>query len=683
MVKQSEKTVVTAALPYANGTIHIGHLLEYIQADVFVRYLKLIGKDALYICASDMHGTPVELNAKKAGMEPGKFANSYWKEHQKDFASFLINFDNYYKTHSPENEELANFFFNELKKKGHIYLKEMDVMYCHSCKRSLPDRYVKGSCPNCNAEDQYGDVCEKCSKVLKGVDLLKPYCAICKKMPVKQKSKHYFFKLSSFSKQLKQWINSKEANIQPEIKNWLNKWLKSGLEDWCISRDEPYFGFEIPNSKKEAGEKKYFYVWLDAPIGYISSTKNLTEKWKDYWYGGKIYHFIGKDIVYFHLLFWPAMLQAVGIKLPEITVHGFITVDGKKMSKSRGTFFTAKDFLDLYPAETLRFYYAYHLDRKVVDVDLSFKDLQAVTNNVLMGNLGNFCYRTLVFVEKNYGKIKKIRSDKKLEKKINDLAIKVKINYEKMQFKLALKNILKISDLGNAYFQSSEPWKDKPGREGDVGLCLNIARNLSILVSPILPAFSKKIWKALGEKNLEMKDLGFKFKGDVGKIEKLVKKVEKLPEAKNFPLLLKVGRIVEVKDHPNADSLYLFKVDFGGKFKQVVTSLKKHLPIKVFLNKKTVFCLNLKPAKFRGEISEAMILAGEEGKKIELLEAKGKEGTLVAPLGMNPDITEISFADFEKVKMVVEKGKVLFEGKPLTCGEVIIRSKLKNGSRVH
>jgi len=343
----SSKILITAALPYANGSIHIGHLLEYIQADIYARFLKLQNKDVLYICASDMHGTPVEVNAQKAGIPPEKFAEKFWIEHQQDFKSFLIEFSNYYKTHSPENKELCEVFYTTLKKKGYIFRKKIHVIYCTHCERSLPDRYVKGTCPNCTTADQYGDVCENCSSVLKAINLINPHCSICGKTPIQKESEHYFFTLSKFSVQLKQWLS--QANFQPEVRNWLQEWMNKGLEDWCISRDAPYFGFEIPGSKKETGETKYFYVWMDAPIGYISSTKNYTDKhkttWEAYWKKGEIYHFIGKDISYFHFLFWPAMLMAMDIPLPKLTVHGFITVNGQKMSKSRGTFFTAKDFI--------------------------------------------------------------------------------------------------------------------------------------------------------------------------------------------------------------------------------------------------------------------------------------------------------------------------------------------------
>lgn len=706
-------TVITAALPYANGPIHIGHLLEYIQADIYSRFLKLSGHDALYICASDMHGTPIEVNAQKAKVKPEVFVERYCKEHQEDFASFLINFDNYYKTHSPENRELAELFYKTLQEKGHIYRKKIQVMYCDQCQRSLPDRYVKGTCPHCHAPDQYGDVCEKCGSVLKSADLVKPYCSICKNTPRLKDSEHYFFKLSAFSKQLQKWFVSKEADLQPEVRNWLQGWFEKGLEDWCISRDAPYFGFEIPNSKKETGETKYFYVWLDAPIGYISSTKNYCDKnhldWKDYWYKGHITHFIGKDIAYFHLLFWPAMLMDLGINLPRVNIHGFITVNGEKMSKSRGTFLTAKDFLKLYSAEALRFYYASHLDRSVVDVDLHFDELKAVVNNVLLGNLGNFCYRTLIFTEKNYGKVTVIAEETDLQIHLSELLEEVKQNYEAREFKSAVKNLLKIADQANAYFQKAEPWKAKESADTleAIGFCVNLARNLAIAVSPILPEFSQKIYAALGEKKpLFWKDISFTWKGKVARVDVLVEKIEaKKDEEKNklghplenktknssenqkiFPLHLAVGLVEEIKDHPNADSLYVLKVNFGPLgIKQVVTSLKKILPTAAFHQKQLVFCVNLKPSKFRGELSEAMILGVDHDNTTTLFEmARSNLGEAVVPENMVANSAIISFDDFSKVELVVKNKNIAFEDKPLgTTKEKILVKNVQDGTKVH
>ncbi len=692
MANKGEKIIITAALPYANGSIHIGHLLEYIQADIYTRFLKLLGKDALYICASDMHGTPVEVNAAKAKKKPEQFALQFWKEHQQDFKSFLIHFDNYYKTHSSENKELSEFIYAGLKKKKLIYRKKIHTIYCEHCLRSLPDRYVKGTCLYCSSLDQYGDVCESCGSALKGIDLINPKCVICSRTPVQRESEHYFFRLSSMGKKLRKWMDSPPAELQPEVRNWLEGWLQKGLEDWCISRDAPYFGFEIPDSKKETGEAKYFYVWLDAPIGYISSTKNYCDKakcrWEDYWHRGKVQHFIGKDIAYFHFLFWPAMLMAVGIPVPKLTVHGFITVNGEKMSKSRGTFFTAKDLLKLYPAESLRFFYASHLDRKVVDIDLNFDDLKALNNNVLMGNLGNFCYRVLTFAQRNYGAVKEIATMKET-KHVTAHLEEVQHSYLKQDFKTAVKNILQISDIGNAYFQKSEVWKnpqEKQSKEA-VGWCVNLARNVAIAAEPILPELSRKVQKALGEKSWSWQDLSFSWKGKLKPIPKLVEKIEHLPKVERFPLQLVVGEIKEVKDHPGADSLYLLSVDLGKKIgmKQVVAGLKKYLSPEALRKRKAVFCANMKPAKLRGEMSEAMVLAADDGENVALLEAPiTKAGEGVHFSGMENAEKEVTFEDFKKLMLVVDKGKVLFEGKKLSTPiEDIVVHGVKDGSRVY
>ncbi len=690
----SAKIVVTAALPYANGSIHIGSLLEYIQADIFVRFLKLQGHDALYLCASDMHGTPIEVNAAKAGIKPELFVTKYWKEHQRDFKKFLIKFDDFYKTHSSENKQFSELFFNTAKQKGYIYIKEVAQMYDEKAKRFLPDRFVKGTCPKCQAADQYGDVCEKCGATYAPADLLDAYSVITNTKPIVKNSKHYFFALNKFSKRLQSWLNSKQAKVQPEIQHQLQEWLTKGLEDWCISRDAPYFGFPIPGSKQETGETKYFYVWLDAPIGYIATTAHYCSKaggeWQDYWKRGKIYHIIGKDIVYFHYLFWPALLMAMEIPLPEITTHGFITVNGQKMSKSRGTLITASQFAEKYPAEALRFYYAYHLDQKLIDIDFNLADFMAVNNNVLMGNLGNFCYRVLTFANKNYRKITAVKPNLQLEKEITEISAKIANCYQEKDFKAAASGILSIADLGNAYFQAQEPWKHPTESENAVGFAVNIAKNLAILVSPILPEFSRKILFSLGLKKAAWEDLSFSWAGKAKPVEKLVLKLEESKEeakleGKKFPLQLAVGLVKQVIDHPQADSLFVLTVDFGKLgLRQSVTSLKKFLPKKAFENKKLVFCLNLKPAVFRNKESNAMILAAEEGKNIVLLEMNNSaSGELVTPEGMANQDRLIELKDFEKIKLNISNGQVVYHGKRLlSSSEVALVKGVTDKARV-
>jgi len=708
-ISSSSSLVITAALPYANGAIHIGHLLEYIQADMYARFWRLLNRDVLYICASDMHGTPIEVNAAKEGMKPEVFVEKYWREHQADFKTFLIQFDEYYKTHSPENKELAEMFYTVLKKKGFIYHKKMAVMFCDNCNRSLPDRFVKGGCSKCQAADQYGDVCESCGSVLKSFDLIKPYCVICKHAPVRKEKEHYFFKLSAFNAQLQAWLLS-SSGLQSEVKNWLQEWMDKGLEDWCISREAPYFGFEIPGCREEIGEVRYFYVWLDAPIGYISATKHYCEKrfgvleggkrWEKYWYKGDIQHFIGKDIAYFHFLFWPAMLMAMGISMPNLTVHGFITVNGQKMSKSRGTFFTARDFAALYPVEGLRFYYASHLDRKLVDVDLNFEELKAVNNNVLMGSLGNFCYRVLTFAVKNYGEVAEVAEEKALNALVNGLVADIEKAYIAQDFKLAVRGILQIADVGNSYFQQSEVWKNKDAVESKrkVGWCVNLARVLSVVSSPILPEFSLKIQHVFGDEVLLWRDVSFGWRGKLGEVPLLVKKIELVEEKAQFPLRMMVGEITSVRNHPNADSLYLLSVDFGadsgftnGGVRQVVAGLKKFLKIEELQGRKVVFCVNMKPAKLRGEMSEAMVLAADDGAHLGLLQFKDcAKGDEVVFEGTTANMGEVGYEEFAKLKIELSGsgvGKnVVYEGRKLKSVrggvEVTVTVELKDGARV-
>ena len=399
-----KKILITSALPYANGPIHLGHMVEYIQTDIFARFLRLIGEHVIYCCADDSHGTPIEIAAMKKGILPEQLIDEMHKEHLQDFTDFQIKFDSYHSTNSKENKRFSDLIFNELKKKDLIYQKEVELTYCNKCGRFLPDRYVKGKCPKCGADDQYGDVCEKCKAAYSTTDLIEPFCAICGTAPVKKKSVHYFFQLSKCSKQIKDWLD-KNKNLQQEVKNYVLNWIKEGLKDWDITRDGPYFGFKIPGE-----EDKYYYVWLDAPIGYIASTEYYCthlakgkERVEEYWKDGRIIHFIGKDIIYFHFLFWPAMLMNSGFALPEdIVVHGYLVANKEKMSKSRGTFFTARDYLNVLPPDYLRFYYAANLSKTMSDIDLDFNDIKSRANNELVADLGNFVYRVLSFVNKNF-----------------------------------------------------------------------------------------------------------------------------------------------------------------------------------------------------------------------------------------------------------------------------------------
>ncbi len=685
MVNFNKKIIVTSALPYANGPIHIGHLVEYIQTDIFVRFLRLIGKDVVYCCADDTHGAPIEIKAKELGIKPEELIAKFLKEHQEDFKNFHIKFDSYYTTNSKENKYFSDLIFERLKKKDLIYKKEIEVTYCKHCKRTLPDRYVKGKCPKCKAADQYGDVCEVCNATYKTVDLIDPYCVICKNKPVRKKSEHYFFKLSKLSGFLEKWIKSNK-NLQQEAKNFVLNWIKDELEDWNISRDGPYFGFKIPGE-----ENKYYYVWLDAPIGYISSLANYlknTKKTEKAWNESKIIHFIGKDITYFHFLFWPAMLHAADLKLPDdIVVHGFLTINNEKMSKSRGTFFTAKEFLEKYDAEHLRYYYGNVLSKKLADIDLNLDEFRERINNELVGNLGNFCYRVISFVNKNFnGEIKNIDNNKTIINDINKKIKKIKDYYNELNFNFAVNETLLISDIGNKYFQKNEPWalikNDKEKVREICGLCINIAKNLSILIEPVLPKFSEELQKQLNLKDLKWKDIGFDLKNHkIGKEKLLVKKIEEIKE-ELFPLNLKVAEVIEVKDHSNADKLYIMQINLGTEKRQLVAGLKDFYDKKELEGKKIIVVTNLKHAKLRGIESQGMLLAAEDSKgTVGLLTTKAEPGAEVKFGNLKNSNKEISFDSFLKINIKAKEGKIYFNNLELkTDKEAVSVEKVKDGS---
>lgn len=690
------KIIVTSALPYANGPIHIGHLVEYIQTDIFVRFLKLIGEDAVYVCADDAHGAPIEIKSSQLGIKPEQLIAEVFEDHTRDFRNFLIDFDNYYTTNSPENQHYSDLIFNTLKNKGLIYTKEIEVTYCNHCKRTLPDRYVKGKCPKCGAPDQYGDVCEHCNAAYKTIDLIDPYCTICKNKPIRKKSNHYFFRLSQLSAKLQKWL-TENKNLQPEIKNFVFNWIKTGLEDWNISRDGPYFGFKIPGEKD-----KYYYVWLDAPIGYIASTENYCKKnglkTEDFWKNknSKIYHFIGKDIIYFHFLFWPAILMESGFELPhDIVVHGFLTVNGEKMSKSRGTFFTAREFSEKYEPEYLRFYYAGLLSKTMSDIDLSLNDFAKKTNNELAANIGNFCFRTLSFLNKNFGgKIGEIDLQNELMEQIKEKAKIIEKNYRELRFNDVVRDILWVSSRGNKYFQDNEPWKlikdDKEKAHKVLGLVANIVKILSILIRPIMPKFSLEIQGQLDLRDLGWKDIDFKLKNHkIGKEVILIKKMEISEEKENkatqkFPLNLKVAGIIGVKEHPDADKLYVLEVDLGGEKRQIVAGLRNHYTEEQLNGKKVIIVSNLKHAKLRGVESQGMLLAGDDGENVGVLTVtKSNAGDSVYFEGLENETKQLTHEEFSKIKMSVKGGKVFFDNRELkTDSETVKVEKARDGARV-
>lgn len=693
-MKSAKNIVVTAALPYANGSIHIGHLVEYIQTDILVRFLKLIGKNACFICADDTHGTPIELNAMKLGIKPEELIEKFYKEHTKDFKDFNIHFDSYYSTNSKENKNFAEMVFLKLKDAGYIYQKEVEQMYSPTLKRFLPDRYVKGKCPKCKAEDQYGDVCEKCNSAYKPTDLIDPYCVIDKSKPVVKKSTHYFFKLSSFSDFLKDFL--KERPLQPEMRNFVMNWIKEGLQDWCISRDAPYFGFKIPGEKD-----KYFYVWLDAPIGYLSSLANYKKGEKqglETWNADDTYriHVIGKDIIYFHFLFWPSMLKGSGLKVPDnLLVHGFLTVNKEKMSKSRGTFITARQYLDVLDPEYLRYYFASHLSSKMSDLDLDLNDFKEKINHELIANIANLAYRAISFTNKNFeGKVttfdEKEVADEivEMEKHFNEM----KEAYEKFNFREVIKLALEISSIGNKYMQDNAPWKlikeDEKKTQEVLTFIINIIKNLSIALAPVMPIFSQNLQKQLNVKNLTWQDINFELKDHkLGKGEILVKKIEdeaeKLVQTK-FPCEIRVGKIIEAKQHPNAEKLYILQIDLGKEKRQIVAGLKGVYELDELKGRKVLVLCNLKPAKLRGEMSNGMVMGGEHGKKYILAEVeKSEPGDSCYFTNPAAKYEQIDFKEFEKIHMKTHGKKIVYEGLHLKTDKEDVSVDIDDNAKVY
>jgi methionyl-tRNA synthetase len=504
------KILVTSALPYANGSIHLGHLVEYIQTDIWVRFQKMQGNTAYYICADDTHGTPIMLMAEQEKISPEELVEKIHKEHSKDFEEFHVNFDNFYLTNSPENKELSEDIYKTLFKNNKILEKEIEQFYDPNKKMFLPDRFIKGECPKCKAKDQYGDSCEVCGSTYNPTDLINPYSVLTGASPIKKKTKHYFFKLSECSDFLLKW--TKSGTLQKEASNKLEEWFKSGLADWDISRDAPYFGFEIPDAPG-----KFFYVWLDAPIGYMASFKNFAEKNKisfdDYWKNNsesELIHFIGKDILYFHALFWPATLEYSGYRKPtKIFAHGFLTVNGEKMSKSRGTFITARSYLDnIKNPNFLRYYYASKLNDSMEDIDLNLEDFLAKVNSDLVGKFINIPSRTSGFISKYFENqlvpISNIEDEKARELVLGIVNMKdlVLEHYELRMFSKLIKLLMSQVEVVNEFVSLREPWVLAKNENQHIvnsdlhqicSTCLHAFRLLSIFLTPIIPDLTSKI----------------------------------------------------------------------------------------------------------------------------------------------------------------------------------------------
>jgi methionyl-tRNA synthetase len=505
---KSREILVTSALPYANGSIHLGHMLEYIQTDIWVRYQRHQGNQCHYVCADDAHGTAIMLRAEQEGITPEQLIANVQAEHEKDFSNFNVSFDNFYSTHSPENQEFSEYIYNACLEKGHISNRTITQAFDPEKQLFLADRFIKGTCPKCKTEDQYGDNCEACGATYSPSDLINPKSAISGATPIQKDSTHLFFKLPDFEAMLKEWTRS--GSLQSEIANKLAEWLDSGLQEWDISRDAPYFGFEIPGQKD-----KFFYVWLDAPIGYMASFKNLCGRspgldFDHYWNkdsSTELYHFIGKDIINFHGLFWPAMLHAAQFRTPTaVYAHGFLTVNGQKMSKSRGTFIKAGTYLRHLNPEYLRYYFAAKLNSKVDDLDLNLEDFVQRVNSDLVGKVVNIASRSAGFISKKFeGQLSASVSEPELLSHFAQQQDVIAQHYEQREFGKAIKAIMSLADQANQYIADKEPWvlAKQEGSEQQVqDICstgLNMFRMLMIYLKPVLPVIAADAAKFLND----------------------------------------------------------------------------------------------------------------------------------------------------------------------------------------
>jgi len=658
---QARKILVTSALPYANGSIHLGHLVEYIQTDIWVRFQKLRGVDCTYVCADDAHGTAIMLKAEQLGHSAEQQIANVKAEHEQDFADFNIGFDNYHSTHCDENRELSSMIYQRLKANGHIATRSITQAYDPEKQLFLADRYIKGTCPKCKTEDQYGDNCEKCGATYSPMDLINPKSAISGATPIAKDSEHFFFTLPAFSDFLKNWTRA--GHLQDEVANKMAEWLEAGLQEWDISRDAPYFGFEIPGQPG-----KYFYVWLDAPIGYIASLKNLLDKtgkdWQEYWKPdstAEVYHFIGKDIVNFHALFWPAMLHSANLRTPtKICVHGFLTVNGTKMSKSRGTFINARTYLNHLNPEYLRYYFAAKLTSAVDDIDLNLEDFIQRVNSDLVGKVVNIASRTAKFIERNGGLTSSNNADPILWQRFIDAGMVIAMYYEDRDYSKAMKSIMNLADLANEYIASKEPWKLAKQPESEqlnldvCTLAINMFRAIMTYLKPVVPNLVEQSEVFLGE-TLSWKD-NVKFIGGefINTFTPLISRVEKdkvdamleaskealaaaAPKATG-PLVdepiaaeiefndfakvdLRIALIANAEHVEGSDKLLRLTLDVGGETRNVFSGIKSAYDPKDLIGKLTVVVANLKPRKMKFGMSEGMVLAAGPGEKeIYLLE---------------------------------------------------------------
>lgn len=668
------RILVTSALPYANGDIHLGHLMEVIQTDIWVRLQKLRGHDCVYVCADDAHGTAIMLSAEQQGISPEQLIDDVKNEHQRNFSDFLIHFDNFHSTHSTENKELSEHIYKTLDANGHINRRSITQLFDPEKELFLADRYITGTCPKCKAENQYGDNCEVCGSTYSPAELIDPRSSISGATPIEKESEHFFFALPEFRDMLKQWTRS--GTLQEAVANKLSEWLDHELQEWDISRDAPYFGFEIPGAPG-----KYFYVWVDAPIGYMASFKNLCDRsdyqFDDYWKDGKnteLYHFIGKDIINFHTLFWPAMLSSAGYRTPTaVYVHGFLTVDGTKMSKSRGTFINARTYLEHLNPEYLRYFLAAKLSSGIDDLDLNLEDFAQRVNSDLVGKVVNIASRCAGFIGKNFdGYLSKDLDNPSLLNEIQAGKEEITEHFEAREYSKAIRLIMALADKANQYINDKQPWviaKTDPASAELQAICstgINAFRLLICYLKPVLPAMTEKAEEFLSIEPLMWNDIDQlltnhkinKFKPlmtrvESDKIQAMVnatqQQFEKQKQEKAMPQAekktddsdfeaeiefadfakvdLRVARIESASHVEGADKLLKLDLNLGmdnnGKLinRTVFSGIKSAYQPEDLVGRLTVVVANLKPRKMKFGLSEGMVLAaGPGGKEIWLLE---------------------------------------------------------------
>ena len=662
------KILVTSALPYANGALHLGHIIEAVQTDIWVRFQRMQGHDCIYVCAEDTHGTPVMIKAQAEGVTPEELIKRVAAEHRADYEGFLIGHDHFHSTHSPENRAITADLYGRLKSAGHITTRSVRQAYDEKAGMFLPDRYVKGECPVCHTADQYGDSCENCGSTYTPDKLINPVSTISKTTPVWRESEHYFFKLGDFAGILRQWLESGGAR-QPEVRAKLAEWFEAGLQDWDISRDAPYFGFEIPGAPG-----KYFYVWFDAPIGYLGSFKALCAlrglDYDEYLRAdskAELYHFIGKDISYFHNLFWPAVLHGSGCRKPSgVFVHGFLTINGTKMSKTRGTFITASSYLELLPPEPLRFYFASKLSAAVDDIDLSLDDFVARVNSDIVGKLVNIASRCAGFVQRAGGKLASRLPEPALYDEFATARARIGAHFDAREYSAAMREIMLLADKANQYVDAQKPWalaKD-PAKSADVlAVCtqgINLFRVLMSYLAPVLPQMAAKAarfldvelhdWNAVVQPLLDRAIAAYEplaTRLDAKVVAQLItpetaaaaapardskgKKEVNTSAAAAVPgmisindfakLDLRVANVIEARFVDGSDKLLQLTLDLGTEKRNVFSGIRSAYDPAKLIGRQVVMIANLEPRKMRFGVSEGMVLcaSADTGPEVFLL----------------------------------------------------------------